>query len=118
MRDGRVSAVQYPAQPGSAATFIFRTLSFMARPDSADACQSAIDELADYVNRCERSTRFIGSFRDAEETDRFLLALVFEDERALRRHEVSAARLRFDALVRGSALSPVRSQSWEPGTGL
>jgi quinol monooxygenase YgiN len=106
------------AKPGSAATFLYRTCEFVARPDAVGACESAIAELIDHAERVEEGTCFVASFRDADDPFHYMVTAVFMDELAERQHDASAVCERFRTAIRDAAPGGVTVRSWEAGAGL
>jgi len=106
------------ARPGSAATFLFRTCEFVCRPDAADACEAAVRAVIEHADRVERGTRFVASFRDADNRFHYLVTAVFEDEQAKRAHDASPASERFRSVVRDAAADGIRIRSWEASAGV
>lgn len=106
------------AKPGSAATFLYRTCEFVARPDAVEACESAIAALIDHADRVEDGTCFVASFRDADDPFHYMVTAVFMDELAERQHDASIVCERFRNVVRDAARSGVTVRSWEAGAGL
>jgi quinol monooxygenase YgiN len=106
------------ARPGSAATFLFRTCEFVCRPDAADACEAAVRAMIEHADRVERGTRFVASFRDADNRFHHLVTAVFEDEQAKRVHDASPASERFRSVVRDAAADGIRIRSWEASAGV
>jgi len=121
-RDGRPLSVLPPTltepKPGSAATFLYRTAAFVARPESTESCLAAIDALVRHAACHEPRTAFIGSFQDAADPSSFLLILVFEDVAAERAHDRSPARQRFEKEIDALSVVGLRRRAWRPGAGL
>jgi quinol monooxygenase YgiN len=105
-------------RPGSAATFLFRTCEFVCRPDAADACEAAVRSMIEHADSVERGTRFVASFRDADNRFHYLVTAVFEDEQAKRAHDASPASERFRSVVRDAAADGIRIRSWEASDGV
>lgn len=111
-------AATWGDRPGGAATFLFRTASFVARPDAVQDCRRIIADYVAYVNDQEEQTRFMGSFQDQVDPSRFLLVMVFDDERAERAHRNSLAYRRFAGDIARVSVAEMRAQQWIPQAGL
>jgi quinol monooxygenase YgiN len=111
-------ATSWVERPGGAATFLFRTASFVARPDAIADCRRTVEAFVAYINENEGSTRFIGSFQDHEDPSRFLLVMVFDDERAERAHRSSLAYRRFANDIARASVAEMRAQQWSPHAGI
>jgi quinol monooxygenase YgiN len=106
------------AKPGSAATFLYRTCEFVARPDAVAACESAIAALIDHADRVEDGTCFVASFHDADDPHHYMVTAVFVDELGELQHDASVVCERFRSVVRDAAPGGVTIRSWEAGAGL
>jgi quinol monooxygenase YgiN len=116
--EGRSSGQSWTDRPGGASTFLYRTASFVARPDAVTACRETVEEFVEHVNRAEIGTRFMGSFQDAEDPSHFLLVMVFDDERAERTHRSSRAFRRFATDMAAISVAEMRAQRWSPHAGV
>lgn len=105
------------ARPGSAGTFLFRTLEFTCRAETAESLENAIDTLIRHADSNEPGTRFVASFRDADDPYRFLITSVFEDTAAEHAHDASPASRRLQTMLRVAA-NDLRVRTWEADAGL
>ncbi|MCI0433689.1 MAG: hypothetical protein L0271_08565 [Gemmatimonadetes bacterium] len=114
------STLRAPAEtkPGSAATFLFRSESFIARSDCIAACQAAIREMASWTHCHEAGTALFASFQDATDPGSFLIVTVFADARAEHAHRTSSAHLAFEQTLLSLTVAGTRTQAWIPGPGL
>lgn len=118
LRREKRRTVTWGDRPGGAATFLFRTASFVARPDAVQECRRIIADYVTYVNEQEEQTRFMGSFQDQVDPSRFLLVMVFDDERAERAHRSSLSYRRFAGDIARVSVAEMRAQQWIPQAGL
>lgn len=118
MTGPRTITARSRARPGSAATFRFRTIEFVSRPDVRETCEEAIDALIAHADHGEDGTRFIASFRDTGDSSRYLITAVFVDEHAERVHDGSPAGQRLREIIRSAAVDGLRIRRWEADAGI
>lgn len=84
------------------------TARYQVRKECLEDCRRTVEEFVRYIRANEPTTLFYMALQETVDETRFLHIMVFEDERAITRHQSSPATRRFVETVYPSAVEPLQ----------